>query len=69
VRDNTKKKDGINVEEDANNKVVEADDDFNEDVATAHPVLNQAKQQEGIQSGDDTEADETEEEGEEAELE
>jgi hypothetical protein len=64
-----KKKDGINVEEDANNKVVEADDDFNEGAATTHPVLNGGKQEEGIQSGDNTEADETEEEGEEAELE
>jgi hypothetical protein len=68
ARDNMKKKDGINVEEDANNKVVEADDDFNKGAATTHPVLNEAKQQEGVQSGDDTEADK-EEEREEAELE
>jgi hypothetical protein len=59
-----KDRDGINVEEDANNKVVEADDDFNEGAATTHPVLNEAKQQDGVQSGD-----ETEEEGEEGELE
>jgi hypothetical protein len=42
ARDNMKKKDGINVEEDANNKIVEADDDFNEGAATTHPVLNKA---------------------------
>jgi hypothetical protein len=65
ARDNMKKADGINVEEDASNKIVEADDDFNEGAAT-HPVLNEAKQQQGIESGDKTDE---EEEGEEAELE
>jgi hypothetical protein len=52
--DNMKKKDGIHVEEDANNKIVEAHDDFNEGAATTHPVLNKAEQQEGIESGDNT---------------
>jgi hypothetical protein len=64
ARDNMKDKDGINVEEDANNKVVKADDDFNEGTTTTHPVLNKAKQQDGIHSGDDTDEEE-EEEGEE----
>jgi hypothetical protein len=61
--DNMKKKDGINVEEDVNNKVVEADDDFNKGAATTHPVLNKAKQQEGIESGEDTEEEVEGEEG------
>jgi hypothetical protein len=61
-----KKKDGINVEEDVNNKAIEADDDFNKSAATTHPVLNEAKQQEGIESGEDTEEEvEVEVEGEE----
>jgi hypothetical protein len=61
-----KKTDGINVEEDASSKIVEANDDLHEGTAT-HPVLNEAKQQEGVASGDDTE--EQEDEGDEAELE
>jgi hypothetical protein len=42
-----KKTDGINVEEDASSKIVEADDDFGEGAAT-QPVLNEAKQQQGV---------------------
>jgi hypothetical protein len=56
---------GITVEEDANNKVVKADDNFGEDAATTHPVSNPANQNDGVQSGDD----ETEEEAEEGEVE
>jgi hypothetical protein len=63
ARAKIKGKDGINVEEDANNKVVEADDDFGEGATTTQPALNAAKQNDGTQSG----SDETEEE--EAELE
>jgi hypothetical protein len=58
-----KKTDGKNVEEDAGSKHVEADDDFHEGAAT-NPVLNEAKQQEGVASGDDTEEEEEEEETE-----
>jgi hypothetical protein len=61
-----KKMDGINVEEDASSKIkiIEADDDLHEGAAT-HPVLNKAKQQEGVASGDKTDE---EDEGDEAEL-
>jgi hypothetical protein len=41
------------LEEDTSSKIVEADDDFNEGAAT-HPVLNEAKQQEGVTSGAET---------------
>jgi hypothetical protein len=65
ARDNMKKTDGINVEKDASSKIIEADDDLHKGAAT-HPVLNEAKQQEGVASGDETDE---EDEGDEAELE
>jgi hypothetical protein len=64
VREAMKKTDGINIEEDAGSKHVEADDDFHEGAAT-NPVLNEAKQQEGVASEDETDE---EEEGEETEV-
>jgi hypothetical protein len=63
AREAMKKSDGINVEEVAGSKHVEAEDNFHQG-ATTNPGLNDAKQQEGVASGD-----ETEEEGEEAETE
>jgi hypothetical protein len=62
-----KKTDGINMEEDASSKIkiIKADDDLHEGAAT-HPVLNEAKQQEGVASGDETDE---EDERDEAELE
>jgi hypothetical protein len=65
TRDNMKKTDGINVEEDASSKIIEADDDLHEGAAT-YPVLKEAKQQEGVASGDETDE---EDEGDGAELE
>jgi hypothetical protein len=60
-----KKTDGVNVGEDAGSKHVEADDDFQEGAAT-NPVLNEAKQQEGV--ADDKTDEEEEGEGEETEV-
>jgi hypothetical protein len=49
----TKKVDSGNVGEDASSKPVEADDDLHQDAAT-NPGLNDAKQQQGVASGDET---------------
>jgi hypothetical protein len=60
-----KKTDGVNVAEDAGSKHVEADDDFQQGVAS-NPGLNEARNQEGVA---DEETDEEEgEEGEETEV-
>jgi hypothetical protein len=54
-----KKTDGINIEEDAGSKHIEADDDLHEGAAT-NPVFTEARQQEGVASEDETEEEETE---------
>jgi hypothetical protein len=59
-----KKTDGINIEEDAGGKHVEAEDDLHDGAATNY-VLTEARQQEGVESNDETEAVE---EGEESEV-
>jgi hypothetical protein len=61
VRAGMKKTDGLNLGEDAGSEPVEADDDFQEGAAT-NPVLNEARQQEGVAN------EETEEEEEETEV-
>jgi hypothetical protein len=65
AREAMKKKDGINVEEDAGSKHVEADDDLQEG-GTTNPVLNEAKQQEGV--ADEETDKEDGEDGEETEV-
>jgi hypothetical protein len=60
-----KKTDVINVGEDAGSKHVEADDDFQEGAAS-NPVLNEARQQEGV-ANEETDEEE-EEDGEETEV-